>query len=76
MAKSREQKAPDVRVCSVDLQVGDQLAAVTGEWEVIGPPFPTPAGKTVHARVRKVIDPLLTELLTWEAHERVSVKRA
>jgi hypothetical protein len=59
----------------MDLQVGDRLTAVTGEWEVIGRPFSTAAGKTVHARVRKASDPPMTELLTWEAHERISVKR-
>jgi hypothetical protein len=48
---------------------------VTGEWDVIGPPFTTAAGKTVHARVRKVTAPPLTELLTWEADERISVRR-
>jgi len=30
----------------------------------------------VYARVRKVADPLQTDLRTWGAHERVSVKRA
>jgi hypothetical protein len=75
MANSREQTAPELRVYPIDLQVGDRLTAVTGEWDVIGPPFTTAAGKTVHARVRKVTDPPLTELLTWEADERISVRR-
>jgi hypothetical protein len=75
MAKSPQQKAPEARVYSADLQVGDRLTDETGEWEVIGRPFTTAAGKTVHARVRKVSDPLLTEMRTWGAHERVGVKR-
>jgi len=45
------------------------------EWEVIGRPFATAAGKAVHVRLRKVSDPLVTELWTWAAHEQVSVKR-
>jgi hypothetical protein len=76
MAKSQEKKATEVRVCPMDLQVGDRLTAVTGEWEVIGQPFSTAAGKTVHARVRDVSDPPMTDLRTWEANERVSVTRA
>jgi len=29
----------------------------------------------VHVRLRKVSDPLITDLWTWAAHEQVSVKR-
>jgi hypothetical protein len=43
---------------------------------VIGQPFATAAGKTAHARVRKVSDPLLTQLRTWGAHERVTIRRS
>jgi hypothetical protein len=75
MAKSREQKAPETLVYPADLQLGDRLADERGEWEVIGRPFTTAAGKTAHTRVRKVSDPLVTELRTWGAHERISVKR-
>jgi hypothetical protein len=66
---------PSCASTPIDLQVGHRLTAVTGEWDVIGPPFTTAAGKTVHARVRKVTAPPLTELLTWEADERISVRR-
>jgi hypothetical protein len=43
---------PTTRVLPMDLQLGDRLADETGEWEVIGRPFTTMAGKTVHVRVR------------------------
>jgi hypothetical protein len=75
MAKSQQPKAPEARVYPADLQLGDRLADETGEWEVIGRPFTTAGGKTVHARVRKTSDPLLTEMRSWSAHERVAVKR-
>jgi hypothetical protein len=60
----------------MDLKVGDRLGDETGEWELIGRPYTTNAGKDAHARVRKVDQPDITETRTWGAHERVSVKRA
>jgi hypothetical protein len=58
-----------------ELRVGDRLTDETGEWEVIGRPFTTAAGKNAHARVRKVGQPELTDLRTWGAHEHLRVKR-
>jgi hypothetical protein len=60
----------------MELQVGDRIGDETGEWEVIGHPFTTAAGKNAHARVRKVSQPEATDLRSWTAHERISVKRA
>jgi hypothetical protein len=37
--------------------------------------FTTNGGKDVHARVQKVGQPDATEIRTWGAHERISVKR-
>ena len=82
MAKAKAEKkhvpsAPaEHRVLPMELQVGDRFSDETGEWEVIGRPFTTAAGKNAHARVRKVAQPDLTDLRTWGAHERSSVKRA
>jgi hypothetical protein len=60
----------------MDLQVGDRLADESGEWEVIGRPYTTAGGKTARVRVQRVSAPAVTELRTWGAHERISVKRA
>jgi len=57
----------------MDLQLGDRLTDETGKWEIIG--FTTNGGKDVHARVQKVGQPDATEIRTWGAHERISVKR-
>ena len=57
----------------MELQVGDRLTDETGEREIIG--FTTNGGKDVHARVQKVGEPTVTEIRTWSAHERISVKR-
>ena len=59
----------------MELRVGDRLVDETGEWEVMGLPFTTAAGKNAHARVRKVGQPELTDLQTWGAHEHISVRR-
>jgi hypothetical protein len=58
------------------LRIGDRLTDETGEWEIIGRPYTTNAGKDAHARVGKVGRSDVTEIRTWGAHERVSVKRA
>ena len=64
------------RVLPMQLRVGDRLVDESGEWEVVGHPFTTAAGKNAQARVRNVNQPGATDLRTWGAHERVSVKRA
>jgi len=50
----------------MQLSIGDRL----------GRPFTTAGGKAAHARVKKVSQPDVTEIRSWGAHERVSVKRA
>jgi hypothetical protein len=75
--KSRESEpAGTTRVLPMQLQIRDRFADETGEWEVIGRPYTTNAGKDAHARVQKVGQPDVTEIRTRGAHERVSVKRA
>jgi len=59
----------------MQLQAGDRLNDETGEWEVIGRPYTTAGGKTVHVRVQRVNQPGATEVRAWGAHERVSVNR-
>ena len=60
----------------MDLKVGDRLGDETGEWETIGRPYTTASGKNARVRVQRVGDPAVTELRTWAAHEKVSVKRS
>jgi hypothetical protein len=47
--KSEPAPSAERRVLPMELQVGDRLTDETGEWEVIGPPYTTHAGK--NARV-------------------------
>ena len=60
----------------MQLHVGDRLADKTGEWEVVGRPFTTAGGKNAHVRLQRVNQPVVTDIRTWGAHEKVSVKRA
>jgi hypothetical protein len=41
------------------LRVGDRFTDEAGEYEVIGQPYTTNAGKTAHVRVKKVGQPEL-----------------
>ena len=76
LAKSREQKEPELQVYPMELQLGQLLADERSDWKVIGRPYSTAAGKTVHVRVESMKNPGVTEIRSWGAHERVSVKRA
>jgi len=64
------------RVLPMLLQIGDRLTDETGEYEIIGRPYTTNAGKDVHVRGKKVGQPEATEVRSWGAHERISVKRS
>jgi hypothetical protein len=60
----------------MELRIGDRLVDETGEWEVVGRPYTTAGGKNARVRVQRVGEPAVTDLRTWGAHEKVSVKRA
>jgi hypothetical protein len=64
------------RILPMELRIGDRLTDETGEWEVIGRPYTTKAGKDARVRVRRVGQRDVTEIRIWRAHERISVKRA
>lgn len=63
----------------MQLQLGDLLSdersAKRTEWRVIGYPYTTGGGKTVHVRVESVQNPGVTQMRAWEAHELLSVRR-
>ncbi len=75
MARSPEPPAIR-RLFPTELQVGDRLTEVTGEWEVTSRPYVSAAGKLTTVQVRKVGQPDVTETRTWGTHEQVSVRRA
>jgi|SRR5215470_5590293 len=65
-----------IKVLPMQLRIADRLADETGEWEVIGRPYTAVSGKIAHVGVQRLDQPGATDLRTWSAHERVSVKRA
>jgi hypothetical protein len=72
----REPEPPaEQRVLPMHLKLGDRLVDASGEYEVIGRPYMTNAGKDVHVRVQRVDNPAVTMIRSWAAHERVAVKR-
>jgi len=74
--KKREPAPPATRrVLPMDLHVGDRFTDESGEWEVIGRPYTTAAGKSARVRVQRVGQPAVSELRTWGAHERIAVRR-
>src|SRR5881296_153964 len=47
-------KPPAFRVLPMKLQLGDRLSDERAEWQVIGRPYTTAAGKTAHVRGKRV----------------------
>jgi hypothetical protein len=60
----------------MQLRLGDRLVDERAEWQVIGRPYSTAGGKTVHVRVESAKQPGVTQISAWGAHERVAVRRA
>ena len=60
----------------MQLEIGDWLADETGDWEVIGRPYTITGGKYARVRVQGFGQSAISELRTWGAHERISVRRA
>ena len=64
----------DTKVLPMDLRPGDRLTDETGEWEVIGHPYPTAGGKIVQVRVQRAGHDR-PGFRTYGAHELVNVQR-
>jgi hypothetical protein len=81
MARPKSEKKPaaaspePIRILPMDLKIGDRLVDEAGEWEVVGRPYTTAGGKNARVRVQRVGEPVATDLRTWGAHEKVTVKR-
>ena len=78
MAEARPEKSLAERhVLSMKLQVGDRLADETAVWEIIGRAVHDEhGGKTPTFACAASTRPAVTEIRTWSAHERISVRRA
>jgi hypothetical protein len=59
----------------MELHLRDRIVDETGEYEVIGRPYTTAAGKTARVRVKRVDQSEVKMIRTWGAHERIAVRR-
>jgi hypothetical protein len=74
--REREPEPPaEERALPMQLKLGDRLVDASGEYEIIGRPYTTNAGKDAHVRVQRVDRPDVTMIRSWAAHERVALKR-
>jgi hypothetical protein len=74
-AAGRERRVAPLSIPPMQLRVGDRFTDDRGEWEIVGRPYGTVGGKSVHARVRRVGEPAIAEERMWAAYERVAVRR-
>jgi hypothetical protein len=67
-------KPTPVLPCSSNRAITSRMRPGSGR--SLGGLSQTAAGKSAHARVRKVSQPHVTDLRTWGAHEKARVKPA
>ena len=80
MAKPKPAQTPAAappapsRVLPMQLRLRDRLLDESGEWEVASRPYNRVAGD--RQRPRQAVNcPDVTEIRSWDAHERVAVRR-
>jgi hypothetical protein len=59
----------------MQLQIGDRMTDSSGEWGIVERPYTIGGGKNARVHVQRVGEPAVTDLRTWGAHEKVSVRR-
>jgi hypothetical protein len=64
-----------ISILPMQLQVGDRYSDETGQWEVVSRPVSFRGGKSVRARVQVPGRPDTEREDTWEAHQRITVRR-
>jgi hypothetical protein len=72
---SQEPDASSASVLPMDLQVGDRFTAEGFEWEVLTHPTAVHGAKRLRARVVRPGVPETEREVTWQAHERVAIRR-
>jgi hypothetical protein len=78
-AKPPAAEAPDAGaepVLPMEVQVGDRFTDQGFEWEVLTHPAAMRGGKSLRARVVRPGLPETEREVTWQAHERVVIRRA
>jgi hypothetical protein len=60
----------------MEIQVGDRFTDQEFEWEVLTHPAALHGGKSLRARIRRPGLPESEREMTWQAYERVEIRRA
>jgi hypothetical protein len=60
----------------MELQIGDRFDDHGFEWEVLTHPAVFHGGKSLRARIARPGLPETERDMTWQAHERVEIRRA
>ena len=59
----------------MQLQLGNRFTDEEGAWKIVTRPWTTHGGKMVHAAVQESGDPSSKRDKTWDAHERLAIRR-
>ena len=59
----------------MEIQIGDRFTDHGFEWEVLTHPAVLRGGKSLRARIRRPGLPETEREVTWQAHERVVIRR-
>ena len=59
----------------MEIQIGDRFTDHDFEWEVLTHPAALHGGKSLRARIRRPGLPETDREMTWQAHERVAIRR-
>jgi len=73
---SQEPGAGSQSVLPMNIQVGDRFTAEGFEWEVLTHPTATHGAKALRARVLRPGLPETEREVTWQAHERLKIRRS
>ena len=73
---AQEPDAGSASVFPMDLQIGDRFTDEGFEWEVLTHPTAMHGAKTLRARVVRPGLPETEREVTWQAHERVVIRRS
>ena len=59
----------------MEVQIGDRFTDQAFEWEVLTRPAALHGGKSLRTRIRRLGLPETEREMTWQAHERVAIRR-
>jgi hypothetical protein len=67
--------ATTLSLLPMEIQIGDRFTDHDFEWEVLTRPAALHGGKSLRARIRRPGLPETEREMTWQAHERVQIRR-